>query len=193
MDCRAFRKRHLAFVDDTLPGVDVARMQDHLSECRDCAVWDSRVRRSLLVARNHLKPIAPSDDFSARLAHRLEQERRRDNVPVLSTGGPRWNTAAAVILSVSVVGAASLAIVVAGEGAGTARLPVVVLEANAANTMTVSPLSSATPAFVATVSTGMAILPALLFAEEVPTIPAASDGSGVAIRPAGYSLNPEQR
>ncbi len=30
MDCRAFRNSHVAFVDDTLPGVEHQAMEEHL-------------------------------------------------------------------------------------------------------------------------------------------------------------------
>ena len=181
MDCRAFRRKHLAFVDDTLPGVEVVRMQLHLSECANCATWDHRVRRSLLLARNHLRPITPSDGFQARLAYRLEQERRRGAPPSLLAGGLRWTTAAAVVLSLAVIAGSAILLVNGSPQVELARLPTVVLEPSTEDFVPSDPFVSATPAFVATVSTGMAILPALMLAAEVPAAP--GDGSGVTIRP----------
>lgn len=70
MDCRTFRKSHLAFTDGTLSDHRSAAMYGHLEECRRCARFDSTVRRALLVARN-LPDIAPSPAFAHRLARAL--------------------------------------------------------------------------------------------------------------------------
>ena len=35
MDCREFHEQHFAFVDDTLPGIELVGMQMHLTECED--------------------------------------------------------------------------------------------------------------------------------------------------------------
>src|SRR5688500_3094334 len=74
MDCRTFRKNHDAFVDDTLPAVEIVAGQRHLLECADCAHYDTTVRRALMVFRN-LPTIQPSADFSARLSARLAEPR----------------------------------------------------------------------------------------------------------------------
>jgi anti-sigma factor RsiW len=63
---------HCAYVDDTLAGVELVRMQRHIAECPECAEMDTRVRRSLMLVRN-LPHIEPSADFSARLEARLRQ------------------------------------------------------------------------------------------------------------------------
>jgi hypothetical protein len=70
MRCSEFRDLHCAFIDDTLAGVELVRMQRHIAECSECAARDARVRRSLMVARS-LPPIEPSPDFAARLDRRL--------------------------------------------------------------------------------------------------------------------------
>jgi len=33
MDCREFQKKHVTFVDDLLPAVEMDAMERHLSEC----------------------------------------------------------------------------------------------------------------------------------------------------------------
>lgn len=67
MDCRKFRKSHLAFTDGTLSNSRSAAMYGHLEECERCARFDNTVRRALLVARN-LPDIEPSPAFARRLA-----------------------------------------------------------------------------------------------------------------------------
>lgn len=71
MDCRHFREQHLAYLDDTLPGDAMAEAQRHLLTCDACAAHDTRVRRSLVLVRNHLPEIEPSADFRDRLNARL--------------------------------------------------------------------------------------------------------------------------
>lgn len=71
MHCSEFREHHCAFVDDTLAGVELVRMQRHVAECEPCAELDTRVRRSLMLARN-LPRIEPSADFRRKLDARLQ-------------------------------------------------------------------------------------------------------------------------
>ncbi len=70
MDCTEFRRHHLAYVDDTLPGDVLVAAERHRVECAACGAQDTLVRRSLLLARN-LPTIEPSADFAARLEARL--------------------------------------------------------------------------------------------------------------------------
>ncbi|HEY0778159.1 MAG TPA: hypothetical protein VGD56_09355 [Gemmatirosa sp.] len=70
MDCTDFRRHHLAYVDDTLPGDVLVAAERHRVECAACGAHDTLVRRSLLLARN-LPSIEPSSDFAARLDARL--------------------------------------------------------------------------------------------------------------------------
>jgi len=72
MDCREFRAKHVAFVDDTLSLVDTEAMHRHLRGCPRCARRDTAVRRSLLLVRN-LPEIEPSADFMSRLNSRLAE------------------------------------------------------------------------------------------------------------------------
>jgi hypothetical protein len=74
MNCREFRHKHDAYIDDTLSGVDIEAMGRHLRLCEPCAALDTRIRRSLLIARN-LPTIQPSASFNDRLQIRLAQER----------------------------------------------------------------------------------------------------------------------
>src|SRR5947207_13717723 len=72
MDCHEFCDKHLAFVDDTLAGIELVRMQRHIAECESCAKQDAKIRRALLLFRN-LPSIEPSADFSQRLEARLKE------------------------------------------------------------------------------------------------------------------------
>src|SRR5215204_4475062 len=87
MDCRSFRSKHVAFVDDFLPGEDVVAMERHLAECERCATHDAKVRRSLLVFKN-LPAVEPSPDFYARLSARIESERSAPPRTMFAARGP---------------------------------------------------------------------------------------------------------
>ena len=187
MDCRAFRRKHLAFVDDTLPGVDIVQMQHHLTDCARCAQMDLAVRRSLLVVRNHLSPIEPSSDFSDRLSARLDRERRSLSTPVALFGSTSWPGFAAMCGGVIAIGALAVAMGESSQPAMAARLPAVVFEANPERMSAQGTASDATPAFLSTVSTGMAILPALLLAEEVPILQAVNTEGRARVHTAGLT------
>lgn len=72
MDCRTFRKNHLAYLDDTLAGDQMAAAQRHILSCDPCAAHDTMVRRSLMVARS-MPTIEPSAAFQERLQAKLAQ------------------------------------------------------------------------------------------------------------------------
>ena len=72
MDCREFRSKHVAFVDDLLAAVDMEAMRAHLGRCPSCARQDTAVRRSLMLVHN-LPSIEPSPEFMARLNARLTE------------------------------------------------------------------------------------------------------------------------
>ena len=76
MDCRAFRQLHGDWVDDILDPTDGDTLARHVSDCEPCARFDTLARRALMVARS-MPPIEVSADFSARLAVRIADERRR--------------------------------------------------------------------------------------------------------------------
>lgn len=93
-----------------------------------------------------------------------------------------------VAVAVTVVGAATVSFMRASE-ASIATLPPVVATPTELQPL----LPDAKPAFLASMSSGMAILPALMLAEEVPMVRTSGDGSGVALRTAGLTYpNPDQ-
>src|ERR1700675_4773412 len=102
MDCREFCDQHLAFVDDTLAGIELVRMQQHLVECQSCAKHDAKIRRALLLFRN-LPSIEPSADFSQRLEARLRSS-RNDNLFVTTQSNLRRSAIAATVASAIMLG-----------------------------------------------------------------------------------------
>jgi hypothetical protein len=164
MDCREFRRNHVAFVDDLLPGIDLVRMQRHVIECGRCSHHDTMVRRALLVVRN-VPRIEPSPDFSERLHARI-----RALGPVSHTAGrhavrPKMGTFAALTTGMVAAGMLTMAAV---SWSGTAGRDIihapVVASIPAASHMSAIPA----PAMVASASTGIALWPAVMAAEQAP-------------------------
>lgn len=161
MDCRTFRKSHVAFVDDLLPGVDMVAMRSHLSECDACARHDMLVRRSLLLFRN-IPTIQPSADFSARLNARLRECRVGVHMPHRGrTFGSRGVLAAAA----SVLMAGYLAL-----SATEWLMPEPELELAPVIAFEPPPRTPplANPAVLASVTTGIPLWSAMLLAEQAP-------------------------
>ena len=184
MDCRSFRRHHLAYLDNTLPGELLVAAECHVIECEGCARHDTAVRRALMLARN-LAPIEPSADFQARLEARLRAE--------LATGGARRTRgddfvgrADRTALIQRALGAASDA---AGPRTRAAALAagLLLLAYAAGATLDVDPdettrrapavatlpasapaVEIATPDLVTSASTGVSVWPAALLADQVP-------------------------
>ena len=162
MDCKEFTNKHAAFIDDTLPGFQMAAMREHLTECVRCSRRDAEVRRALLLLKN-LPPIRVSDGFEARLHARISAE------------GPAFATRAAPDLSAMKWGAAAVVLIAivglsswpepGSRNLEPARLPAVVASAPV-NSSGLEDESA--PAFVASMSTGIPMWPALMLAEEGP-------------------------
>ncbi len=186
MDCREFRSKHVAYVDDLLAAVDMEAMRAHLGWCTSCARQDTAVRRSLLLVRN-LPVIEPSPDFIRRLNERLSE-----------IGPPPTQIAARTSLFFSLPALGTFAAVAAGIGLvavlsfRTTHLvaPAQVASAPTQNTvitnapipeyrdMPSSPTSSANAApdvspmanaaYFAAVPTGIPIWPAVLMIGDAP-------------------------
>lgn len=164
MDCRAFRNSHVAFVDDTLPGVEQRAMEEHLEICRSCAEHDARVRRSLMAARS-LEPIVPSSEFSSRLRSRLAAERARLAVPVPLMRGP--SLAAFAATAAALVGIGALAVQLQLEDAAPQiepRLPAVIASVPAMP----ETLFASSSALAAAVSTSAPIWSLAYVADQMP-------------------------
>ena len=156
MRCSEFKDLHCSFVDDTLAGVELVRMQRHIAECAECARVDAGVRRSLMLVRS-LPPIEPSADFSAKLDARLRECRLTQQV-VSSYG---FRTVAAIGAVASLV---MLAYVAETMRSVDKRPADIVLPPAIA--MAVPPDTTPAPSIVASVSTGIPIWPVALLVEQ---------------------------
>lgn len=163
MDCREFCDQHLAFVDDTLAGIELVRMQRHLAECESCARHDAKIRRALLLFRN-IAPIEPSPDFTRRLESRL-RECHSDELLPAAHRNLRRSAIAATVASALMLGYIGSTLYQTGDTTRDMVLPPVVAMTPEAE---LTPITTATPAIVASVSAGLTIWPATLFAEQVP-------------------------
>lgn len=159
IDCRDFRKNHVAFVDDLLPGVDMVAMQCHLHECDACARHDMLVRRSLLLFRN-TPMIEPSPDFSVRLNARLRECRAMDAMADAS-GMSISRTLVAAAASILLIGTLALSTTDWTGSPGDVLLEPVVAYEPAPPT---PPLAN--PAVVVSGSAGMPIWSSMLLAEQ---------------------------
>jgi anti-sigma factor RsiW len=164
MDCRSFKKKHLAFLDDTLPGTETSAMKEHMHACSRCAEQDAAIRRSLLLVRN-LPTIAISPDFSERLRRRVHVEAQAPHTQRLFHG-PSVGTFFAIAGAVVAIGTISISLAtIRGVPDAPPRLSAVVV---APATTPDKELDGdlVAPAFIASMSTGIPVWPALLLAEE---------------------------
>ncbi|MEP6618107.1 MAG: hypothetical protein ABJE47_02285 [bacterium] len=169
MNCREFRRKHDAYIDDTLSGVDLEAMALHRSLCAACAQLDTRVRRSLLVAHN-LPIIQPSAAFSERLQARLASERllMQAGHAQADLSVDRWRplslgTYAALAAGVLAVAGLAGAVTVVGSRNQTIRLAPVV-----ASIPEPMPSLMTNPAMVASMPAGMPLWPAVFVAQQAP-------------------------
>jgi hypothetical protein len=173
MNCREFRRKHDAYVDDTLSGVEQEAMERHRRLCVRCARLDTRVRRALLLVRN-LPPVELSRGFDERLRLRLIQERAliaagrvvHGSSP-LDVGGWRplsistYTAIAAGLLAV--VGlTTTMGLLRRSEPSAIPMAPVV------ASLPEPEPSALATPAMVASMPAGMPVWPAVFVAQQAP-------------------------
>jgi hypothetical protein len=164
MDCREFRNKHVAFVDDVLPAFDMNVMERHLSACPRCSRQDTAVRRSLLLVRN-LRPIQPSPEFMSRLNARIQElgpAGRDDYVATRSLFPSRGAVAA---LAAGVLAVAYMAVETTHYFAPAAPLYMAPVVASMGDTEVV-PMANA--AFVASVPTGIPVWPAVLMVGQTP-------------------------
>lgn len=167
MDCREFRQNHVAFVDDLLPGIDLIRMQRHLIECGRCSHHDTMVRRALLVVRN-VPCIEPSPGFTERLHARIHALGPVHRAARRSAVRPKMGTFAALTTGMVAAGMVTMAAMIwsATSGRDIVLAPVVASIPAPAHDETLSPIP--VPAMVASASTGIALWPAVMAAEQAP-------------------------
>ncbi len=160
MYCREFKEKHVALVDDTLAGVELVEMQRHLSECRECAERDARIRRALLLVHN-LPTIEVSEGFSSRLSARLAESRA---VPV-GAGMIRGRiTAIATLAAAAMIGYIAITLHKVEQPRDLRMSPVVASVPGSE----IAPIASPSPTIIASAPAGLAIWPAALLAEQAP-------------------------
>lgn len=184
MDCREFRNKHVAYVDDLLAGVDMDAMRAHLSECCSCSRQDTAVRRSLLLVRN-LPSIEPSPDFMARLNSRLAEIGPSPRVAIaprssLFISAPAIGAFAALAAGMAIVAVLATQATRYFSPTATERSAMVStlavapadstsVVAEATSEATVSPdVAMTNAAYVAAVPTGIPIWPAVVMVGETP-------------------------
>ena len=162
MDCREFRKKHVAFVDDVLPIAEMRAMERHRVACANCSRHDTAIRRSLLLIRN-LPPIEPSPDFMVKLNQRIEQLGPMARVDFVAPRpySPSLVTFAAV--AAGLVAVAYMAIETNQYFAPTVERQIVSPIAATIPALEPSPVID-NSAFVASVPTGIPVWPAVLMA-----------------------------
>ncbi len=163
MDCREFSEKHLAFVDDTLAGIELVRMQRHIAECEPCAKQDAKIRRALLLFRN-LPAIEPSEGFSDRLEARLQEAHHDDVFLATTTRNLKRGAIAATLARVAMLAFIGSTIYETDRPRDLMMAPVVATTTEPDFT----PLTTSTPAIVASAPAGLSIWPVALFAEEAP-------------------------
>lgn len=119
-----------------------------------------------MVARNQVGAIEPSSGFQGKLAERLRLEQLRSSA-YRNQGHPRLSWGPVRVLALSGAVAATLGVSVYWMQSPDLQPPSVASVAVFPLRDSDSATGDATPAFVSSVSMGMAIVPALMLAEEV--------------------------
>ncbi len=169
MDCREFRNKHVAFVDDLLSAVEMDAMQRHLTNCSSCSRQDIRVRRSLMLVRS-LPPIETSPEFMSKLNARIADigyVSRTDTVAhgFFSSGSlPSISAFAALAAGIAVV--AYMAVETSNYYAPTGVAQSAPLVASSPEPDGSAAIANA--ALVASVPTGIHVWPAVLMAGQSP-------------------------
>lgn len=165
MDCREFRNKHVAFVDDMLSAIDMRAMFEHRATCARCSRHDTAIRRSLLIVRN-LPTIEPSPDFVARLNQRLEQLESSPRTDVVAPR-PYFPSAATVAaLAAGMIAVAYMAVETTNYFAPDEPPPIPTMAS--VPMLDAASMPIANSAIVASVPTGMPVWPAVLMAGESP-------------------------
>jgi anti-sigma factor RsiW len=168
MDCREFHKKHFAFIDDTLPGIELVGVQRHIAECEECARHDAIIRRSLLLFRN-LPRIEPSADFSEKLNLRIRELKDSESFPAFHHS--RAFAATIAISSLLMLGYIGSSLRDVDASRDIVFPPVVA----SIPELQIAPITTPAPALVASVPAGLPIWTAALYAELAPIHFASAD------------------
>jgi anti-sigma factor RsiW len=163
MDCREFRNKHVPFVDDVLPAIDMEAMRRHLTRCPKCSRQDTAIRRSLMLVRN-LPTIEPSADFMKRLSVRLAEIGPPSYAELSNSRAVLPSFRSFVVLAAG-IGAIAVISIEASRYFSTATHEMVPI---AAATVDSTPTAAANAAIVASVPTGIPVWPAVLMVGEAP-------------------------
>ncbi len=170
MNCREFRRKHDAYIDDTLSGVELEGMGNHRRTCKPCAHLDTRIRRSLLVAHN-LPAIQPSAAFSERLQARLRAERMSMDL-VRETQAPftarRWYPLSANAFTAIAAGMLAAAGLATAVSLSDSRNDVIRLAPVIASRPETEPSVLMPSTMIAAVPAGMPMWPAVFVAQQAP-------------------------
>ncbi len=175
MDCKSFRKQHLAYLDDTMPGDEMATAQHHVMVCDGCAAHDTLVRRSLMVARS-MPTLEPSADFQARLRARLAEcrdECRDERSAMVARTSLQNAPRSAVSRNTRVVMAVAASTVLGAfvwQGWTGASAPELSMQPVIASQPAMpTPVSYITPELMQAMATGNPVWPAAMIIEDAPT------------------------
>ncbi len=178
MDCRHFRKNHLAYLDDTLSGDQMGAAQRHILECDACAGHDTMVRRSLMVARN-IPTIEPSAAFQARLNARLAECREArqaarevsaSEVPAersvhTAVGRPAWRSPR----TLATLAASAVLGTLVWRGLAVPEAPLVAMQPVIASKPAHPEVRFASPALLQAMAPGSPVWGAAMIIDEMPT------------------------
>lgn len=168
MHCREFRNKHVPFVDDLLPAIEMDAMRRHLHVCSGCARQDTQIRRSLLLVRN-LRPIEPSPEFMSRLNERIAHLEPVSPGDYVRSRNSFTSAASFAMLAAGVVAVAFFAVETnryfAQPDITVAATPSIVAASEPLD-LEPSPITNA--ALVASVPTGIPVWPAVLMAGQSP-------------------------
>ena len=163
MDCREFRNKHVAYVDDVLPAIDMEAMRRHMTRCPKCSRQDTAIRRSLILVRN-LPTIEPSADFMNRLSARLAEIGPPSYAELADARSALPSLRSFMVLAAGIGAIAVISIEASRYFTATTREVVPIAEATVDST----PTPAANAAIVASVPTGIPVWPAVLMVGEAP-------------------------
>lgn len=164
MDCREFQNKHVTFVDDLLPAVEMDAMEQHLAQCPRCSRHNTAIRRSLLLVHN-LPPIEPSAEFMARLNARLEEVGPLSRTDLVAPRPYLSSVGAFAALAAGILAVAYMAVETTHYYAPSIDARVVPITASASELI---PSSVGSGVFVASVPTGIPVWPAVMMVGEAP-------------------------
>jgi len=168
MDCKHFRKNHLAYLDDTLPGDLMGLAQHHVMLCDACAAHDTLVRRSLMVVHS-MPTIEPSAEFQAKLRSRLaacREARALELAPVIPESRSSSSRPARAVVAVA---ASAMLGVLAYQAFREDVVPTLAMQpVIASRPASISPASYITPALMQAMATGNPVWGAAMVVEDAP-------------------------